>query len=219
MTMKKNNEELAYEKVKRAIMLKKLHPGQRVTEEWVSNELQMSRTPIRSAFKRLENEGLIKLVPNKGAVVYNPSNKELDDVFQLRIVLEKYAAQLAVASMSQADVVYMERLLEEEVEAYQAKDFEAFMRVNGYIHVYPAEISGNNFLLEEIKKLNQWSDGYLILKDEFYTVPFEEVKSIPEHNRIVDAFRKKDAEEMCAAINAHLLSTLKDLSERHSIFQ
>lgn len=218
MANKKNNELLAYEKVKRAIMLKKLSPGQRVPEEWVSKELKMSRTPIRSAFKRLENEGLIQLVPNKGAIVYNPSDKELEDVFNLRIVLEKYAAQLAAANMTKKDFACLEQLLEEEVEAYKVKDFEAFMKVNGRIHAFPAEISGNNFLLEEVKKLNQWTDGYLILRDEFYTVPFEEVKSIPEHNRIVASFKQGDMVQLEQSIEEHLFSTLRDLSERSSIF-
>ncbi|ARI76270.1 GntR family transcriptional regulator [Halobacillus mangrovi] len=218
MTNRKNNEELAYEQVKRAIMLKKLVAGQRITEDWVSKELKMSRTPIRAAFKRLENEGLIQLVPNKGAIVYNPSDKELEDVFNLRVVLEKYAAQLAVANMKEEDVTYMEDLLKREKEAYKAKDFEAFMEVNGLIHSYPAEISGNSYLLQEIKTLNQWTDGYLILKDDFYITPLEDVKSIPEHACVVNAFKERDVDAMCQAIEAHLLSTLKDLSERPSIF-
>ncbi|KHE71551.1 GntR family transcriptional regulator [Halobacillus sp. BBL2006] len=218
MTNRKNNEALAYEQVKRAIMLKKLVGGQRVTEDWVSKELKMSRTPIRAAFKRLENEGLIQLVPNKGAIVYNPSDKELEDVFNLRVVLEKYAAELALVNMRDEDVVYMENLLKREKEAYKAKDFEAFMEVNGLIHSYPAEISGNNYLLQEIKTLNQWTDGYLILKDDFYITPFKDVKSIPEHTRVVDAFKKKDVDAMGQAIEDHLLSTLKDLSDRPSIF-
>ncbi|MFB4162331.1 GntR family transcriptional regulator [Alteribacillus sp. JSM 102045] len=218
MINKKRNEELAYEKVKRAIMLKRLSPGQRVTEDWVSQELQMSRTPIRTAFKRMENEGLIELVPHKGAFVCNPSDKELEDVFQLRVVLESYAAGLVVANMSEQDIDFMEKFLEQEVEAYQAKDFEAFMRVNGLIHTYPAKISGNKFLLQQIETLNQWSDCYLILKDEFYTTPLKEVKSIPEHQNVVAEFRKRDEEGVRKAIKAHLLSTLSDLSERTSIF-
>ncbi|MCP3029799.1 GntR family transcriptional regulator [Halobacillus sp. A1] len=218
MKNKKNNEEFAYEKVKRAIMLKKLGAGQRVTEEWISKELKMSRTPIRAALKRLENEGLIQLVPNKGAIVYNPSNKELEDVFNLRTVLEKYAGQLAVTTMKDEDITYMEQLLEQEVDAYKAKDFEEFMRVNGQIHAYPAKISDNKFLLQQVERLNQWTDGYLILKDDFYTIPLSEVKSIPEHGRIVEALRKRDADLLEEAVEAHLLSTLNDLSERTSIF-
>ncbi|SEA24127.1 DNA-binding transcriptional regulator, GntR family [Thalassobacillus cyri] len=222
MKNKKNNEELAYEKVKRAIMLKKLNPGQRVTEDWVSKELEMSRTPIRAAFKRLENEGLIELVPNKGAVVYNPSNKELEDVFHLRVVLEQYAAQLAVPHLSVQHIAAMEQLVKEELDAYEKKDFEAFMQVNACIHTYPAKISGNKFLLQQIETLNQWSDGYLILKDEFYSTPMDEVKSASEHKKIIEAFRKRDVNKARSAIETHLLSTLgdlsKDLSYRTSIF-
>ncbi|MCP3027687.1 GntR family transcriptional regulator [Halobacillus sp. A5] len=218
MVNQKNNEELAFEKVKRAIMLKKLNPGQRVTEDWVSKELQMSRTPIRAAFKRLESAGLIKLVPNKGAIVYSPSDKELEDVFNLRVVLEKYAAQLALPKIGSQDISELDELLKKEIQAYKNKDFEEFMRVNGQVHMFAAHIAGNHFLLKEIEMLNQWSDGYLILRDEFYSTPFEEVKSIPEHDRIANQFRKGNLNELCDAIEDHLLSTLKDLSKRASIF-
>ncbi|TKD70845.1 GntR family transcriptional regulator [Pseudalkalibacillus hwajinpoensis] len=219
MTNKKRNEELAYEKVKRAIMLRRLLPGQRVTEEWVSQEINMSRTPIRAAFKRLGNEGLLEVIPNRGAFVYNPSDQELSDVFHLRVVLEGYAAKLALPTVTDEHVHELEQLLDQEKKAYEEKDFEEFMRVNGLIHSYPATLTGNKFLLQEVETLNQWSDGYLILKDEFYTIPIEEVKSIPEHLRILNAFREKDIEEMTRAIEAHLLSTLYDLTGQQSVFQ
>lgn len=212
------NEEKAYEKVKRAIMLKRLNPGQRIAEDWVSKELQMSRTPIRAAFKRLENEKLIELVPNKGAVVYSPSDKELQDVFHLRMVLETYAARLAIPKVSRQDLEELESLLDQELKAYREKDFEEFMRVNGLIHAFPAKVADNAFLLKEVETLNQWSDCYLILRDEFYSIPLEDVKSIPEHKAIVTKFQEKDIEGAEEAIRAHLLSTLNDLSERSSIF-
>jgi DNA-binding GntR family transcriptional regulator len=218
MTAKKRNEELAYEKVKRAIMLRRILPGQRVTEEWVSEEIKMSRTPIRAAFKRLGNEGLLEIVPHRGAFVYNPSDKEIADVFHLRVVLESYAARLAVPIVTQENILEMEELLAEEKQAYEEKDFEEFMRVNALIHSYPARLSENKFLLQQVEMLNQWSDCYLILKDEFYTVPIEEVKSIPEHQRMVNAFRDGALNKVTEAVEAHLLSTLSDLSGKRSVF-
>ncbi|QHT45628.1 GntR family transcriptional regulator [Bacillus sp. SB49] len=213
-----SSEERAYEKVKRAIMLKRLVPGQRITEDWVSKELNMSRTPIRAAFKRLESEKLIELVPNKGAIVYKPSNKELRDVFELRIVLETYAARLAVPKLDDAHLEQLEILLSDELETYKSKNFEEFLRVNGLIHTFLSEVSGNEFLLQEVDKLNQWSDCYLILRDEFYSTPMNEVKSIPEHRVIFEHLQERDSEAAETAIRNHLLSTLSDLSERTSVF-
>ncbi|TDL31060.1 GntR family transcriptional regulator [Jeotgalibacillus sp. S-D1] len=216
--MKKRTEELAYEKVKRAIMLKRLNPGQRITEDWVSQELNMSRTPIRAAFKRLESEGLIQLVPHKGAFVCNPSNKELEDVFHLRIMLEGYAAQLAINHISENDLKEFEQLLEQEIASYKSRDFEEFMHVNGLIHSFAAKIADNKFLMQQVETLNQWSDCYLILRDEFYTTELKNVKSIPEHKAIYDAYQKKDLPAVKKAIELHLLSTLSDLSNQESIF-
>ncbi|WP_027954874.1 GntR family transcriptional regulator [Halobacillus kuroshimensis] len=215
---KRKNEEIAYEKIKRAIMLKRLVAGQRVTEDWVSNELEMSRTPIRAAFTKLENEGLIELVPHRGAFVCSPSDKELEDVFNLRIVLESYAAELAVHQMTSEHFQQMDRLLDEEVKAYEDKDYEEFLRINALIHAYPAQVAGNRFLLQEIQRLNQWSDCYLILRDNFYTTAMDEVLSVPEHLEVVKALKKRDVAASKKAIEAHMLSTLTDLAERTSIF-
>ncbi|WP_406944878.1 GntR family transcriptional regulator [Halobacillus sp. SY10] len=215
---KQKNEEIAYEKIKRAIMLKRLVPGQRVTEEWVGKELNMSRTPIRAAFNRLENEGLIQLVPHRGAFVCDPSDKELEDVFNLRIVLESYAAELAVHQMTEENFQELEQLLKEEEKAYEQKDYEEFLRVNAQIHAYPAKVAENKFLLQEIEKLNLWSDCYLILRDNFYSTEMDQVLSIPEHQEVIAALKKRDVAATKKAIEAHMLSTLNDLSERTSIF-
>ncbi|MFP3488657.1 FCD domain-containing protein, partial [Staphylococcus sp. SIMBA_130] len=113
-------------------------------------------------------------------------------MFHLRVVLESYAARLAVPIVTRENILEMEELLAEEKQAYEEKDFEEFMRVNALIHSYPARLSENKFLLQQVETLNQWSDCYLILKDEFYTVPIGEVKSIPEHQCMVNAFRNGD---------------------------
>nr|WP_154655191.1 GntR family transcriptional regulator [Pontibacillus halophilus] len=214
----KRNEELAYEKVKRAIMLKRLNPGQRVTEEWISKELNMSRTPIRAAFKRLENEGFLISKPHRGAFVYDPTDKEIEDVFKLRVVIEKYAATEALELVTDEDIQYMEELLQKERTAYEEKNYEDFLEINRQFHTYPAEMTSNVFLLKDVERLHQWSDCYLILKDEFYTTPLEEVKSLPEHREIVDAFIARDSTRLENAIQAHLMSTLHDLANRTSIF-
>ncbi|WP_226581042.1 GntR family transcriptional regulator [Halobacillus litoralis] len=215
---KKKNEAIAYEKIKRAIMLKRLVPGQRVTEDWVSNELEMSRTPIRAAFTKLENEGLIELVPHRGAFVCSPSDKELEDVFNLRIVLESYAAESAIHQMTDEHFKELDELLKEEVKAYEDKDYEEFLRINSHIHAYPAKVAGNKFLLQEVERLNQWADCYLILRDNFYTTPMDQVLSVPEHREVVKALKKRDAAAAKKAIESHMLSTLNDLAERTSIF-
>src|SRR4051812_1748290 len=97
----RNAEEDAYIKIKRAIMLKRLLPGQQLTEEWIGKNLNMSRTPVRGAFKKLEKEGLVKILPRRGAFVHDPTDKEVKDVFSVRILLESFAARTAAAMISQ----------------------------------------------------------------------------------------------------------------------
>ncbi|KGX88271.1 GntR family transcriptional regulator [Pontibacillus litoralis] len=215
---KQTNEEKAYEKIKRAIMLKKLIPGQKITEEWLSHELNMSRTPIRAVLKRMDKDGLLDVIPNRGAFVHNPSNKEIEDVFHVRMVLEGYAARTAIKNITTEHITEMNQLLLEEKEAYQTNDFEGFLKINGLFHTYLAKITENDVLIEKIESLNQWSDCYLILKDEFYQTPIEEVKAIAEHEAIVHHLEQGNSIQLEEAVTFHLQSTLQYLSTRPSIF-
>ncbi|WP_026565273.1 GntR family transcriptional regulator [Bacillus sp. UNC41MFS5] len=214
----RNAEEDAYIKIKRAIMLKRLLPGQQLTEEWIGKNLNMSRTPVRGAFKKLEKEGLVKILPRRGAFVHDPTDKEVRDVFAVRILLESFAARTAAAVITQKYIDELLLLSEQEIDAYQARNFENFININNRIHRLPALATENKCLIEQVTSLVNWSDCYLILKDSFYTNPIEKVKSIPEHLRIIDALKNKDPIEAENAVRAHLETTLRDWQTPKPLF-
>lgn len=215
----RNAEEDAYIKIKRAIILKRLLPGQQLTEEWIGKNLNMSRTPVRGAFKKLEKEGLVKIIPRRGAFVQDPSDKEVKDVFTVRILLESFAARTAAAVISQEHIDELLLLSQKEIEAYQVRNFEDFININNKIHRLPAIATGNKCLIEQVTALVNWSDCYLILRDSFYTNPIEKVKSIPEHLRIIHALKSKDPIESENAVRDHLETTLRDWQTPKPLFE
>lgn len=215
---KSNSETIAYEQIKKAILLKKLLPGQKLTEQWLGENLKMSRTPVRAALKKLEEERLVEMIANRGAFVYKPDMQEIMDVFDVRILLESYAAKTAANKIEKKDLEKLCFLLEEEKKAYRAKDFEKFIQVNSDIHLMPALVTGNKILIQQIRSLIHWSNCYIILKDPFYERSEDTAMNIPEHRNIVKALEAEDGKAAEKAVKEHLKTTLKSLDDPISIF-
>lgn len=215
---KKNSELTAYEQIRKAILLKKLLPGQRLTEQWLGENLKMSRTPVRAALKKLEEERLVEMIANRGAFVYKPDMKEIKDVFDVRILLESYAAKTAANSIEKMDLEKLYLLLEEEKKAYRDKDFEKFIQVNSDIHLVPSLVTGNKVLIQQVRSLINWSNCYIILKDPFYERSVDTAINVPEHRNIVKALEAMDGKLAEKAVKKHLQTTLKSLDDPISIF-
>lgn len=214
----KNAEINAYQQIKRAIMLKRLLPGQKLSEEWISRNLNMSRTPVRAAFKKLEEERLVEIIPRRGAFVYEPTIKEIRDVFEVRIVLECYAAKKAASMISDQYISQLDELIEKEKEAYETRDFESFITINNSIHQTPAIVTQNKSLIKQINSLLNWSDCYIVLNDPFYNRSVDTAKNIPEHKKIVETLSNRNPLQAEKAVRTHLESTLNSLEEPKSIF-
>ena len=215
---KKNSELTAYEQIRKAILLKKLLPGQRLTEQWLGENLKMSRTPVRAALKKLEEERLVEMIANRGAFVYKPDMKEIKDVFDVRILLESYAAKTAANSIEKMDLEKLYLLLEEEKKAYRDKDSEKFIQVNSDIHLVPSLVTGNKVLIQQVRSLINWSNCYIILKDPFYERSVDTAINVPEHRNIVKALEAMDGKLAEKAVKKHLQTTLKSLDDPISIF-
>lgn len=202
-------EQEAYLRIKKALIMKKLNPGQQLTEEWIGKNLNMSRTPIRSALKSLEKEGLINIFPHRGAFVANPSRKEIIDVFHVRILLESHAIEQAIPFINDEHINTLAALLKDEKEAYETRNFEDFIEINNKIHQLPAEVFGNQCLLDQITSLITFTNCFLILKDTFYIQPIEKVKSIPEHELIVEALKNREKSKAKKALINHLETSVE----------
>ncbi|WP_256701987.1 GntR family transcriptional regulator [Burkholderia sp. SRS-W-2-2016] len=141
------------EELKTRILEGRFAPGQRLISRDVVEELGISRGSLREAFRRLEADGLIEVVPNRGAVVRKLSHAEVRHVFQIREALEGQAARLAAQNIGEAD---NRRLLTEVLEAGRRHEerpvFQQFVIDNRAFHQEIVRISGNPLLGELIDK-------------------------------------------------------------------
>lgn len=204
MAKESSSELEAYRLIKRALIVKRLLPGQPLTEEWLSEHLQMSRTPVRSALRLLEKDGLVKIIPYRGAFVVNPTPKDIQDLFEVRMILECNAARLAIPFITDSSIRDLQDLVNEERQAYQDRNYESVIELNTRIHSFPSTLVDNPVLLEQISALIVRANCYMILKDPFYDKPMGELKVFSEHQQIVDALQRRDADAVVDAVRAHL---------------
>jgi len=148
--------ELVYITLRQDILNNTYRPGQRLSEEAIAQELNVSRTPVREALKRLHAEGFVEITPHRGAVVRDPSGEELAELCTVREVLEGLAARLAARSISLIEVYSLERLLA-EMEAAMAEgrlaDLDA---LNFQFHETIWIASRNRYLAHQLRQLRQF---------------------------------------------------------------
>jgi DNA-binding GntR family transcriptional regulator len=129
-----------------------LPPGQHMVETDLARQLGVSRQPIREALHRMEAEGWVDLRPSQGAFVHVPTNAEVDNLLDVRALLEAETARLAAAvpasAIKAAQLVRLRELCAEGQDAAEANDFATAVAVNNAFHAEIADISGNTVLAE-----------------------------------------------------------------------
>ena len=187
--------EKIVETVRSAIVNGQIPAGTRVAEPELADRFGISRTPIREAFRQLESEGFITVVPRKGAVVASISEKDISDFYDLKMVLEGYAARLAAKTLTEKDLARMETLNRQIEAAAAKKDLRKVMLLHNDFHDVFLVACGNERLHSIVQNLvMQFQRFRLIL-----AMPGKIEGSIRQHRDIIEAFRKGDpdlAEEL-----------------------
>lgn len=203
-------EKYVYDKIKEAIIKRNIRPCNQLVETTIAEQLGVSRTPVRAAIKRLAYEGLVEISPARGAFVIKPTAEEINDTFDVRMHLEGYSAFLAASNMKNGNYTELERLIEQERDAFECRDFQAYSSINDTLHMYIAEKSGSKVLYNYICDIMNRTDIYLILFDPFYHIQFN--PSMDEHKSIVEMLKDRNAEGASKAMRDHLYTTLSGLN-------
>jgi len=218
-TSKKSMEQVAYEKLKDAILRRMLAPGTQLVESTVSEKLNSSRTPIRNAIKRLASEGLINLIPNRGAFVIQPSKDEIVQAFDIRAELESSALKFAFGKITDADIEELRSLVEKEALATKENNHKEYHVLNKAFHMFFARKSGNVFLIEFTEKIIDRINVYLQLYDEFYNVKLAEFEGVTDHTEIVSLLQKKDMESIDRILRSHIAKSLMSLQIEKIVYK
>jgi DNA-binding GntR family transcriptional regulator len=177
--------------------------GGRVPERQLCEMLGISRTPLREALKVLASEGLVELLPNRGARVRQLNERDLDELFDVMGGLEGLAGRLACENISDAEITEIERLHYEMYSFYLHRDMHGYFRVNQLIHQRIVEASRNATLLSayanfagRIRRV-RYSANFARKRDRWG-------EAMREHEAILDALRRRAGSELSDILFKHL---------------
>ncbi|AWI60899.1 hypothetical protein AB395_00005722 (plasmid) [Sinorhizobium fredii CCBAU 45436] len=196
-----------YHGLRDAIVSHRLAPGTKLPEDELASIYSVSRTVIRAALQALSHDWLVRLEPNRGAFVAQPSTKEARDVFEARALIEPRVAALAAKIAKPEDVGLLRNHLEREHEALHAgRDSDAIM-LSAMFHVGIAEIADQSVLTGFVRDLVSHSSLIIAL----YWKRRDTTCESHAHHALVDAIEAGDADKAAQLMKEHLFDLLSGL--------
>jgi DNA-binding GntR family transcriptional regulator len=196
------------DKIREFIILGKFKPGERLVESKLAESLGISRQPIREAFRILELEHLITLIPRKGAYISEISLQETKEIYEIRAMIEGFAAQLAISHITQKDLSRLELIVDLMEKSIREDNLEKVIQYNLSFHQKIVSLSKNGNLAKVYRSMLLPVIRYQKMGLSLHS---SWVVSLEEHRRILEALNSRDikrAEEMC---RNHVLKAEKRL--------
>lgn len=201
----KSLRDIAYESIKEAILSNDLQPGEKLTESDLSEQLGISRGPIREAFRQLERDGLVNSQPYKGTVVAEFSTEETDQVYiPIRQQIERYACCQAIDLFEEKDYAFLENCIREMEENCIQRNIGAISRKDSEFHRYIVSKCTSGVLISIWESLAAHFYGRIFFqnrlkweKPEFSYIP-------EEHTDLLEAIRKGDKKAINNLIEFHI---------------
>jgi DNA-binding GntR family transcriptional regulator len=192
----------ATELIRRAIVEGRLEPGRRLKEEELARELGISRTPVREALLVLQTEGLIESAPNRGATVRAHEPSDLDDLYQLRALLEGFAARLAAARIRESEVGELRASCERFVALRAEDDVVKLVRENVRFHDVILAAARSERLAQMVRSVIQLP---LVYRSYVWYSPEQKLISEHYHRQLTVALAAGDAERAELVMKEHVL--------------
>ncbi|HCW03500.1 MAG TPA: GntR family transcriptional regulator [Clostridium sp.] len=193
--------------LRKAILSKELQEGENITLDGIASQLGVSITPVREAFQILARDGIIKLRPNKGAVVLGINKKFIRDHYETRAILE--SAAVAKVCRENVDISDIVNAYEEAKAALELKDYKEYSNYNQAFHMAIWAAADN----EKIKSLlssmwNGLSIGRAVTEEDYAQL------SINEHKELMEAISKRDEEKAKKLMYDHIIRSMENILTR-----
>ena len=195
--------DVVFNTLRQAILTGELQPGERLMEIHLAERLGVSRTPIREAIRKLELEGLVIMIPRRGAEVAQITEKSMNDVLEVRRAVDALCVELACERISAEEL----KALSEACEAFaqtvraQDKDVKKIAHADVALHDIIVRATGNERLIQLVNTLSE----------QMYRYRFEYLKDFSQHEKLIEEHRiiyesivSKDKETACEAAKLHI---------------
>lgn len=193
-----------YDILKEAIISLSLEPGERLVESKLAKELGTSATPIRAALARLKHENLVEIIPYRGAHVSKLDSHDMEEIFEIRILLETAAIRKCAQGISRKGLEEAEALLEAMKEAYKSGDMQSYVKPSRDFHYLFIKAYGNQRMIDILHEFEENLERVRITAIRDLTnVP----QLIKDYEDILNALQEKDQDKTENALRIHLERT------------
>ena len=199
---RKSLGEYVFDTLRQAIVRGQMAPGDRLVESRIAQALEISRTPVREAIHKLEREGFICRRPRGGFTVLGFSRKDIEETFEIRSVLESYAARLAAVKHRPHELEKLERSVDAFQQCLEAGQMERLVEINTEFHDMLYTLSRNPRLVKMINTLRDQIYRFrrMILEDTRMAQA-----SNQDHRRMLERIRQRDAAGTERLVRRHIL--------------
>lgn len=203
--------DVVFNTLRQAILTGELKPGERLMEIHLANRLGVSRTPIREAIRKLELEGLVTMIPRRGAEVAQITEKSMNDVLEVRRAMDALCVELACDRITDEETQALKQACDAFEEAVKSKDVKRIAQADVELHDIIVQATGNQRLVQLVNNLSE----------QMYRYRFEYIKDFSQHERLMEEHRiiyesivKKDKETASQAARMHIDNQEKAIINR-----
>jgi DNA-binding GntR family transcriptional regulator len=196
--------ERAYQRLRLAIIECRFGPGERLTEAAIAHHLRVGKTPAREALRRLVLEGLARVTPRHGYTVAPITLRDVQELFDLRLLLEPAAAELAAGTQDASSLSRLRRLSRLGYDTGGRNSIREFVRANTELHVQIARLCGNRRFAELIAQMLAESER--LINFGVLLRPQSE-RTVAEHRRLIEALENGDAASARRVAEEHIRAT------------
>ncbi len=203
--------DVVFNTLRQAILTGELKPGERLMEIHLANKLGVSRTPIREAIRKLELEGLVTMIPRRGAEVAQITEKSMNDVLEVRRAMDVLCVELACERISEEELSQLKLACEHFEKMVKTQDVKKIAQADVELHNIILQATGNSRLIQLVNNLSE----------QMYRYRYEYIKDFSQHERLVEEHRiiyeslvSKDKETACEAAKTHIGNQKKAIIRR-----
>lgn len=193
--------DVVFNNLRQAILTGELKPGERLMEIHLANRIGVSRTPIREAIRKLELEGLVIMIPRRGAEVAQITEKSLKDVLEVRRSLDILCAELACDRIREEEIEKLKIACEDFEKATTTKDAKGIVEADVQLHNIILEATGNQRLIMLVNNLSEQMYRY---RFEYIKDRSQHVKLMEEHKMIFESIQNRDKQAAGQAARKHI---------------
>ncbi|MBV4421743.1 GntR family transcriptional regulator [Clostridium tyrobutyricum] len=193
----------AYDAIKEAILTNKLKPGELLIEEKLAEQLEISRTPLRSALKMLSYDHLVTINSSRNVMVTNIDQGELNQIAVVRKALETTAVMELKSNITKGEIKELGKIVTDQFEAYEHKNYDELIEMEYEFHVKIAKYTKNKWIYDMVKTSNTVVQRYLVLSGSLNK--YARV-AIEEHEEIVESIKNGEFEKASENMKHHIIN-------------